>query len=258
MALSLFKKKEPASTGFPPQLPKSNPISPTFPRAGMPSFEMPSFPDSDAPDFPELDEEMDKPPKPPEYDIQGPQFPSPGKLPLSSSQDGTPQAPADLLQLDIPEQKPPEQKPAHMDNLHDLSSAKPLQISQPISISQSMPLSQLMPEINPSPFASFDYEEYLHTIPVRTVASHPKISGPQLHESILITPGPLFVDLEGYKQVLEHLAAIKSDLKKTDEECIILNGDRAKEDSLFGRFENALEQIERKLSIIDKTLFEGE
>ena len=67
---------------------------------------------------------------------------------------------------------------------------------------------------------------------------------------------PLFVRVDQYKNILEGISSIKSKLKSAEDVIGSLNDIKNTKDKEFEKWRAELESIERKLSYIDKTLFE--
>lgn len=187
--------------------------------------------------------ELDKPPKPPEFDIRGgTEFPSPEAYGIQPETKKT--VHADDLGM-IPEEQlelPPVEKPFAG------------QEQQPLEeIPEELPELEEEPALEEQPLTPIDHVEYPPAEPRPRKQRERELSE---GESILMQPGPLFVSLSGYNQVLENIDTILQDLNHAEENTVNLNVDRSNEDSLYGKFRNTLEQMERKFAYIDKTLFE--
>ena len=69
---------------------------------------------------------------------------------------------------------------------------------------------------------------------------------------------PIFVKIEGYKDVLDTINAIK--MKITDAKDVLsqLSDLKAQEDAEIENWKSELEDVERKMNFIDSSLFEEE
>lgn len=66
----------------------------------------------------------------------------------------------------------------------------------------------------------------------------------------------LFVDVSEYSKVMDELEKIKSLIAKGQDTLNDLMSMKSEEDSQLDRWKNTLEEMERKLLFVDKTLFE--
>ncbi|MBI1969531.1 hypothetical protein HYS48_02455 [Candidatus Woesearchaeota archaeon] len=198
--------------------------------------------------------ELDKPPKPPEFLIEGgTEFPSPedyGK----QKEEGKPRHVDDLG-------TPPEQELEFPSLEEPEAQAKAILEKPEMQEEKSAEVPEELPELEepeaefPSVPVPLEHEEYQAEVePIEKPAKREKYK--PMGESILIEPGPLFVSMDGYKLILQNIDRIVGDLQTAEENTNSLNIDRAKEDAVYGKFHTALEQLERKLSYIDRTLFE--
>ena len=69
---------------------------------------------------------------------------------------------------------------------------------------------------------------------------------------------PIFVEVEDYRRVLDYIQEIKNDIKTSENVTARLEEVRAAKDKEFDKWHHALEDIQRKLLYVDKTLFEEE
>lgn len=69
---------------------------------------------------------------------------------------------------------------------------------------------------------------------------------------------PIFVRIDEYKEVLDVISLVKSKLKEAKSVLGKINELKNAEDSEIEIWTNELEEIERRIGFIDKTLFEPE
>ncbi len=68
--------------------------------------------------------------------------------------------------------------------------------------------------------------------------------------------GPLFINLSGYKTILLTVDDIRDHLKRANDRLADLNGIKSREDSALEAWHSSLENIQRKMIFIDRSLFE--
>ena len=68
---------------------------------------------------------------------------------------------------------------------------------------------------------------------------------------------PLFVLIDNYRGVLEELSETKNLLKNSEDILFRMNGLKNEMDKKYGLWNSQLEDVQRKLVFVDKTLFEG-
>lgn len=203
--------------------------------------------------------DLDKPPKPPEFDITGPEFPSDDELPpLGQSKQDKPvhiddlSTPPTEAPLELPRLEQPEQQMKA-----EIVPEPPAIPSQPPQEQEPMELPELGEDLQP-----LDHEVY-PAPQLKKPAPMPEQAKPKKHikfkpqpESVQVEPGPLFVNMEGYQQILGAIAQATGVLRQADSRITAL-GDRSKEEGLHLKFQTTLDQAERKLMYIDETLFGG-
>lgn len=69
---------------------------------------------------------------------------------------------------------------------------------------------------------------------------------------------PIYVEVDDYRRVLDYVGEIKNNIKTSENTLNDLETLRGKKDKEFEHWRNALEDVERKLLFVDKTLFEEE
>ncbi|MBU0461221.1 MAG: hypothetical protein KJ574_01405 [Nanoarchaeota archaeon] len=73
-----------------------------------------------------------------------------------------------------------------------------------------------------------------------------------------VAQGPLFVRMDEYKEFLDDIERMRNDFKENENIYVRLNDYRTEQDKHFEKFHEALEDVQRKLLYIDKTLFEAQ
>ena len=67
---------------------------------------------------------------------------------------------------------------------------------------------------------------------------------------------PIFVEVDDYRKVLDYVAGIKTDIKDSENILTRLQDIKTSKEKEFEKWRNFLEDVERKLLYVDKTLFE--
>ncbi len=75
---------------------------------------------------------------------------------------------------------------------------------------------------------------------------------------IIQSGGSLYVRVDKFKIALDHINVIRSDLRKSEEDVMKLEGLKREKDKSFDRFKLSLDDLQKKLIFVDKTLFKGE
>ena len=75
-------------------------------------------------------------------------------------------------------------------------------------------------------------------------------------EKIVIKP--IFVRAEKFKGVLGEIGGIKTDLKKSENAVASINSLEGSKEKELVKWQNVLNDVEKKLMLIDKTLFKGD
>ncbi|MEK6892242.1 MAG: hypothetical protein AABX25_03590 [Nanoarchaeota archaeon] len=68
----------------------------------------------------------------------------------------------------------------------------------------------------------------------------------------------LYVRVDKFKIALDHINVIRSDLRKSEEDVMKLESLKHEKDGSFDRFKSSLDDLQKKLIFVDKTLFKGE
>lgn len=68
----------------------------------------------------------------------------------------------------------------------------------------------------------------------------------------------LYVRVDKFRNTLDNINAIKDDLRKSEDILIKFESLKNSRDSMFDRAKSALDDLQRKLIFMDKTLFKGE
>ena len=67
-----------------------------------------------------------------------------------------------------------------------------------------------------------------------------------------------FVKVEKFKAVLDNISMIRSDLRKSEEALLKLEQMKGSKDRSYDKFKASLDDLQKKLIFIDKTLFKGD
>ena len=66
-----------------------------------------------------------------------------------------------------------------------------------------------------------------------------------------------FVKVDRFKTVLDNISMIRSDLRKSEEALLKLENMKGSKDRSYDKFKSSLDDLQKKLIFIDKTLFKG-
>ncbi|MDP7263184.1 MAG: hypothetical protein QGI38_01515 [Candidatus Woesearchaeota archaeon] len=188
-------------------------------------------------------ENLDMPPAPPDM---GDDFGKLPELPELPELDGPP----DVLAKpeDVPEKMPMEEEkmPAEMPNLPELPKmSDDIEAPKPTS-SEQMPkpevkvpeILKMKPEITP-----YERLEKAAVREEREVLTHKEAKG------------PVFIRVERFRNVLNGISTIKSNLKAADRSLLNLNEIDESREKEFEKWKNAIADMQKKFIFIDKTLF---
>lgn len=172
----------------------------------------------------------------------------------------------------IPEKKAEEGYPA-MPELPPLPSEKSEKKYAAYEFEKIQPLPKLAEFEIPSPAAEEEVPEKLPPLEEAEVEGLPapskrlfpkEIEKPIIaeHEEGLeimrrMPAAPLFVHVDNYQQLINNISSIRNSLKDSDNIFLRLNEIKNTQNSTFEKFRNTLEDVERKLIFIDKSLFEA-
>jgi len=68
---------------------------------------------------------------------------------------------------------------------------------------------------------------------------------------------PVFVNVGSYKGIMDSVVVIKNNLKEAEEVIERMNGIKNEEDKEFEKWRQSLEDVQRKISYVDKVIFEA-
>ena len=146
---------------------------------------------------------------------------------------------------------------------------------QPVSVpNMNMPPAQKMvPAFNPAPqmprqdLSASDYQRasspITPSIAVSELSQSPQSQPSQqaprhkAHEMAIRSNQSLYVRVDKFKIALDHINVIRSDLRKSEIDLMKLEGLKHEKDSSFEKFKSLLDDLQKKLIFIDKTLFKG-
>ena len=204
---------------------------------------LPEFPQISAPkeddfklDFPEYDKMPDM-----GKDEDMPEFPSLGDL----DKEPAPNMNMPQAQKMVPafSQAPPMPKPE--------------QFRQPVASAQ-----EPMPKQDYFDQAPEQHAEDLNqpsdrqeNVEIPSPAHQPKHKWP---DRTIKSGGSLYVRVDKFKTALDHISAIRGDLRKSEDDVIKLESLKHEKDKSFDKFKLSLDDLQKKLIFVDKTLFKGE
>ena len=251
MGILDFLKKEKKS-GNAAKLPPLPDMSSLPPLPDMPGEQVSQEP---VPPLPKQDEQS----PPEEAAPLFPDIPEEG-LPQSDLPEPRPAEVAPEPEMEMPEEKPIQEVPNKIPDLEELPEPpafKPEAEPEPI-------FEQLKPISPPRPFgAEPSKPPAVHS----GVPEHlPQLEGfkpepfvPAAQGKLVMkrgATGPLFVRMDEYKTLLEDIEQMKIGFKQNETIYTRLEDYRTDQDKHFEKFHQALEDIQRKLLYMDKTLFE--
>jgi len=197
-------------------------------------------------------DELDLPPAPPplegfEENLELPEFPDFGEK-IS--------APEEMPTFEFPEEKTPSKEeaipefpafPEMEEEPRTFIQPKATAIPEPAPmLSQSMPLPQAPEEEQPMPANIYPKMER------RLFA----------HEKRLLRERPsartIYVRVDNFKAALGNINIVRSDLRKSEEALAKLENMKNAKDKSLDKMKSLLDDLQKKLIFIDKTLFEGE
>lgn len=127
---------------------------------------------------------------------------------------------------------------------------------QNVAKEESAKQAETKPEIEEIPETLPDIEEVPSMKPEFELPEMPEIQITQRPETIKTTR-PVFVNVEDYKVMLEELSSAKAKLVEFVNAPARLTEIKTLKDNSYERWRNLLEDVERKLLYLDKTIFEG-
>ena len=79
------------------------------------------------------------------------------------------------------------------------------------------------------------------------------------HEKRQIPIGKsVYVEVESFKSTLSHISSVRSSLRRSEEELSKLESIKSAKDKSFDKLRYSLDDLQKKLIFVDKTLFKGE
>ncbi len=190
------------------------------------------FPDFDKelPDFPDFGERLSAPKGMPKFD-----FPEEDKMP-DMEQKSMPDFP------NFPEMEETEEQ------------VQPAPVYTPTARAKSPQQAPLIPQQMPEPQASEEEDETL---------DYQKTSGRLFaHERTSLRQKSnvktVYVRVDSFKAALGSINTVRSDLRKSDDALNKLEGIKSAKDKSFDKVKSSLDDLQKKLIFIDKTLFKGE
>lgn len=195
-------------------------------------------------------DELDLPPAPPslgdtEGNMELPEFPEFPEEKISAPKE-TPSFELDKEPLpEIPELEsmeiPPIEAPMQSISASPMPAQEPMPVQEPAE-EEPQPVQE-----EPTKFAQPEKPRM-----ARRLFSHEK----PLRERP--TGKTIYVKVDKFKATLGSINIIRSDLKKSEEALVKLESIKNSKDRAFDRVKSSLDDMQKKLIFIDKTLFEGE
>lgn len=157
----------------------------------------------------------------------------------------------EMPEFDFPEDNFNSQE--KKETMDDFPSFPPMQ-EMPSSIPTiSMPL--------PTDMLPFEQKPEIKEQNIPTQPSMPKKKPNLTHEkgaSIVPIGGSLYVKVDKFKIALGSINLVRNDLRKTEEALIKFEGTKKMEEASMNKIKSSLDDLQKKLVFIDKTLFKGE
>lgn len=180
-------------------------------------------------------------------DLDLPPFPSEQQVGLKEAQEHE----KEIKETEIPEELPPiEEVPTYEDEFlptSDVEQSKEKRIEE-------MPNPPQQPELKPQ-----EQEIKQDIEPESQSIEQPKIQEtnyPEKQQPIVRNNQPVFIKVSKYKEVLAEISAIRSRLNQSLKTLTRVKEIKNPEDNEFNQWKEKLEDIERKILYIDKTIFE--
>ncbi len=182
---------------------------------------------------PPPDAEMDIPPLPPERDFD------PGLPNL---------APGDSFTDNMPDIPPPQEMPQY-----EAPPEMP-QMEEKKEVSQ---YDNIHPGIDAAEYEETDLDAVDMDLPLGAVTSDHAADTKGIIPDRRHPDGPIFVKVQDYRGFIEGQERIKNNLKEADNILTRLNEIKNEEDKAFENWRLGLEDINKKVSFVDKKIFEG-
>ena len=199
-------------------------------------------------------DELDLPPAPPPlegFEENMPELPDFGDEKISGME---------MPNLDFPEEEKNIQDFSKEDTMPDFPSfpemdENPMPI-QPVSSNLQLPEPLPMPQPEP------EQEEITEELDI-SPDTYPKTAGRLFsQEKRILRERPsaktIYVSVGNFKATLGSINTIRSDLRKSEEALIKLESIKNAKDKSFDKIKSSLDDLQRKLIFVDKTLFKGE
>ena len=142
-----------------------------------------------------------------------------------------------------------------LEDLDKVPSANP----QPVSVSSMQQAPKMMPSFNQTPIPRQEFnapasQPAVQANPAAPTQAIPKHRGP---ERIVRSGESFYVRVDRFKIALDHINVIRSDLKKSEVDLMKLEGLKQEKDKSLDKFRLSLDDLQKKLIFVDKTLFKG-
>ena len=208
-------------------------------------------------------DELDLPPAPPSLEgfednmPEIPDFPDFSDEKISAPKEG-------MADFNFPEEKQnaPEIKEDSMDfpSFPEMEE-EPMPPIQPLKPSFSIP--QSIPEPEPEQESADEEQPAEEEHDIEPQETYPKAAGRLFsHEKRALRERPtaktIYVSVDNFKATLGSISMIRGNLKKSEEGLIKMESIKNAKDKSFDKMKISLEDLQRKLIFVDKTLFKDE
>lgn len=164
----------------------------------------------------------------------------------------------DLLEkanLSFPDLEPPK-KPEIPEEMPKLPVSKPPEISEEMPKSPEFPRFEEKVKPLPSQKLTPPPHRARHPISQMERATIREEKHVLMHET---TPSkPIYLEVENFKEIKRSATLIKNDLRNADEILVKLQDIKENKDKKFNKWQKTMEDIQKKMIFMDKTLFEGD
>ena len=205
-------------------------------------------------------DELDLPPAPPPLEgfednmPELPDFPDFGEEKISAPKE-------DMADFNFPEEE--QSIPESKENTMEFPSfpeieEKPMPAIPPIRITTQIPESISMPQLELEP----EQEEIAEEQPMPS-DTYPKMAGRLFsQEKRILRERPsaktIYVSVDNFKATLGSINMVRSNLRKSEEALVKLESIKNATDKSFDKMKSLLDDLQRKLIFVDKTLFKDE
>ena len=212
-------------------------------------------------------DELDLPPAPPQLEGAEPDFGAFGfeeklpELPEFPEFGKKISAPEEMPEFDFPEEE--KMQDMGKDEMPDFPSFPEMEeMPMPPIESVRAPFAIPKPALSMTP-AVADIEQPAEEEPEIKQGTYPKMAGRLFsHEKRALREMPsaktIYVSVDNFKATLGSINIVRSDLRKSEEALMKLESVKNAKDKSFDKLKSSLDDLQRKLIFVDKTLFKDE